>query len=151
MQDFRDVLDEFGFIDLGFVGNKFTWYKNFSNGHTIWERLDRAVGTHSWLSLFPATKVITLECVTSDHKPIIIHPMGIPDRKNRPWRFEQFWIEDEGCHEIVHLAWRSDCGTSPMDNVAGKIHKCQTSLKWWSKKSFGNVTRQRNEKKKMLK
>ena len=38
-----------------------------------------------------------------------------------------------------------------MDNVAGKIHKCQTSLKWWSKKSFGNVTRQRNEKKKMLK
>ena len=70
------------FIDLGFVGNKFTWHKNISNRHTIWERLDRAVGTQSWLSLFPATKVVTLECGTSDHKPIIIHPMGISDRKN---------------------------------------------------------------------
>ena len=47
-----------------------------------------AVGTQDWLSLFPATKVITLECGTSDHKPIIIHPMGIPVRKNRPWRVE---------------------------------------------------------------
>ena len=150
MQDFRDVLDEFGFIDLGFVGNKFTWYKNFSNGHTIWERLDRAVGTQSWLSLFPAIKVVTLECGTSNHKPIIIHPMGIPDRKNHPWHFEQVWLEDKGCHEIVHSAWRSDYGTSPMDKVASKIRKCQSSLKWWRKKSFGNVTRQLIEKKRML-
>ena len=130
MQDFRDVLDECGFVDLGFVGNKFTWYKNFSNGHTIWERLDRAIGTQSWFSIFLATKVVTLECGTSDHKPIIIHPMGIPDRKNRPWRFEQVWLEDEGCHEIVHLAWRSDGGTLPMDKVTGKIKKCQSSFKW---------------------
>ena len=151
MQDFRDVLDECGFVDLGFVGNKFTWYKNFSNGHTIWERLDRAIGTQSWFSIFLATKVVTLECGTSDHKPIIIHPMGIPDRKNRPWRFEQVWLEDEGCHEIAHLAWRSDGGTSLMDKVTGKIKRCQSSFKWWSKKSFGNVTRQLIEKKKMLK
>ncbi|XP_030958925.1 uncharacterized protein LOC115980855 [Quercus lobata] len=77
--------------------------------------------------------------------------MGIPDRKNRPWHFEQVWLEDKGCHEIVHSAWRSDYGTSPMDKVVGKIRKCQSSLKWWRKKSFGNVTHQLIEKKKMLK
>lgn len=35
MQDFHDILDECIFIDLGFVGNKFTWYKNYPNGTTI--------------------------------------------------------------------------------------------------------------------
>ena len=36
MQVFRDILDECGFVDLGFVGNKFTWCKNDSNGCTVW-------------------------------------------------------------------------------------------------------------------
>lgn len=31
-ENFRDALDEFGLIDLGFVGSKFTWFKNFANG-----------------------------------------------------------------------------------------------------------------------
>lgn len=88
MQDFRDVLDECGFVDLGFIRNKFTWYKNYPNGTTIWERLDKAVGLHDWLNLFPTTKVCTLECGTLDHKPIVIHPTGINIRKQRPWRFE---------------------------------------------------------------
>ena len=38
--------------------------------------------------------------------------------------FKQVWLEDEGCHEIVHSAWRSDYGASLMDKVAGKIRKC---------------------------
>lgn len=31
-ENFRDALDEFGLIDLGFVGSKFTCFKNFANG-----------------------------------------------------------------------------------------------------------------------
>ncbi|XP_075640583.1 uncharacterized protein LOC142612368 [Castanea sativa] len=35
MQNFRDVIDECGFIDLGFEGPKFTWSKHFTDGHSI--------------------------------------------------------------------------------------------------------------------
>lgn len=35
MQDFQDIVDECSFMDLGFVGTKFTWYKNYPNGGTI--------------------------------------------------------------------------------------------------------------------
>ena len=38
-----------------------------------------------------------------------------------------------------------------MTNVAGKINNCQSSLEWWSKQNFGNITRQLVEKKKQLK
>ena len=48
MQLFRDVLDECGFLDLGFVGNRFTWSKHIADGHSIWERLDRGVVNVNW-------------------------------------------------------------------------------------------------------
>ena len=35
MQLFRDVLDECGFLDLGFLGSRFTWSKHFADGHSI--------------------------------------------------------------------------------------------------------------------
>ena len=40
MQLFGEVLYECGFMDLGYVGPKFTWARHFDNGNSIWERLD---------------------------------------------------------------------------------------------------------------
>ena len=88
MGDFRDVLDECGFRDLGFVGGKYTWCNGHPDGFTIWERLDRAIATMEWIEKFPATKVMHLECGSSDHKPILICLNGIPKIRQKPWRFE---------------------------------------------------------------
>ena len=35
MQKFREALDEYGLFDLGFVGNKFTWFKTYLDG-AVW-------------------------------------------------------------------------------------------------------------------
>ncbi|KAK7851867.1 hypothetical protein CFP56_040758 [Quercus suber] len=102
MKDFGDVLDECGLIDLGFVGSKFTWFKNIANGISIWERLDRAVGTMDWFKNYPTTKMVILECGMSNHKPMLIHPCGILVRKNKPWCFEKMLLEEEGCHDVVN-------------------------------------------------
>ena len=47
MQLFREVIDECGFMDLGFEGLKYTWSRHFENGSSIWERLDRCLATNS--------------------------------------------------------------------------------------------------------
>ena len=73
-------------------------------GHTIWERLDRAVATIDWLIAFPPTKVVHLECGTSNHKLILIMLAGIPKYLQKPWRFKQMWMEEEGCHEAIKSA-----------------------------------------------
>ena len=125
MEEFRDVLDECGFQDLGYSGNKFTWCNGHGEGHTVWERLDRAVGAVDWLSMFPATKVVHLECVTSDHKPIMIHLLGIPKRVNKPWRFEQMWMRDGGCREVIEVAGSHDYHGNPMSRVEGKVERSQ--------------------------
>ncbi|XP_075665534.1 uncharacterized protein LOC142635222 [Castanea sativa] len=56
MEDFKEVLDECGFQDLGFIGNKFTWCNGHKKGYTIWERLDRAVATTDWVARFQQQK-----------------------------------------------------------------------------------------------
>ena len=61
------------------------------------------------------------------------------------------WIEEEGCHESVEAAWRELAHGSPMEQVEWKLKSCQVNLKWWSKNSFGNVTKQLREKKEKLK
>nr|POF19214.1 hypothetical protein CFP56_77670 [Quercus suber] len=35
-------------------------------------------------------------------------PMGIPKKINKSWRFEQMWMDDEGCREVVEDAWAYD-------------------------------------------
>ena len=52
MEDFRDVSDECGFWDLGFMGGKFTRCNGQPDGFTIWERLDRAIAIMEWLDKF---------------------------------------------------------------------------------------------------
>ena len=130
------------------MGGKFTWCNGQWDGYTIWERLDRAVATINWLEKVPDTRVVHLECGPSDQKPIVIFPIGIPKKCQRPWGFEHIWLEEEGCHASVESVWNQVVLGDPMKKVETKISKCQANLKWWSSKSFGNVTKQLKEKKK---
>ena len=67
----------------------------------MWERLDRGVASAEWLDKYLAAQVNVLECGSSDHKPILIYPNGVPKKLNKPWHFEQVWLEDDGCHDTV--------------------------------------------------
>ena len=104
MKYFHDALDECSLMDLGFVGSKFTWFKKFSNGIFMWERLDRAVGTSDCFDKYPTTKVMILECSSSEHKPLLIYSCGVPVKFNKLWCSKQIWLKDEGCHDTVALA-----------------------------------------------
>ena len=150
MEAFREILDECGFKDLGFVGSKYTGCRGHGDNNIIWERLDRAIATVEWIEMFPVTKVRHLEYGSSNHKPILILPKGIPKRRRKPWRFEQMSLGDPRCKEVVVLAWERSVSGSPIVQVEGKIKECQANLKQWSCLHFGNITRALKAKKKQL-
>ena len=56
MNSFCDMVDECGFVDLGFVGHKITW-RGRRLGGVVLERLDRAFASNSWLEKNLATRV----------------------------------------------------------------------------------------------
>lgn len=78
MQLFRDVINECGFMDLGFSGLRFTWSKHFRDDHSIWEKLNRGLANNSFFFLlFPSLRINHLRCDTSYHVLILLYPSGI--------------------------------------------------------------------------
>ncbi|XP_075633948.1 uncharacterized protein LOC142606496 [Castanea sativa] len=147
MQQFRDVIDECGFIDLGFEGSKFTWSKHFTDGHLVWERLDRGLGNSEFLIRFPGTRVSHLSCMSSDHAPLLIDLTGLesPPRK-KVFRFEEMWLSNTRCGEIVEAVWRN----GEDDDTMKKIEKCSKALEEWGKNEFGSIRQELEDKRKML-
>ena len=151
MQLFWDVLDESGFLDLGFEGNRFTWSKHFADGHSIWERLDRGVANANWFLKFPGTIVLHLHCNSSNHLPLCINLSGleIPPQK-KVFRFEEMWLSDVGCAELVEASWSSYSHGYGDGAIIKKVERCGRDLAWWNHNVFGNVRKELTKKKEML-
>jgi len=108
MQLFWDVVDECGFIDLGFSGPWYTWQKHFSASHLIWERLDLALATNDWLLGFAGTNVHHLKSESSNHSPLWIDMAGLEIQSiSKPFRFEEVWLSDHTCSEVVEAIWEA--------------------------------------------
>ena len=52
--------------------------------------------------------------------------------------FEAMWVRDERCREVIDSTWESYQDVTK-DSIVGKIVRCQTQLKWWNQREFGNV------------
>lgn len=83
--------------------------------------------------------------------PISILLEGFIEKTQRPWRFEQLWLENNGCHDIVERVWRMASSGSPMADVMSKIEACQRQLTQWSKNLVCNVSKTLKEKTHLLK
>ena len=133
MQLFRDVIDECQFMDLGFVGPKFTWAKHYVDGHSIRVRLDRCMATNSWFQKFPGSRVHHLSCMSSDHSPLLINLSGVPDlRRKKCFRFEEMWLSDPTCGEMIEDVWGSTRDQNPSIAILKKMANCEKELTWWN-------------------
>lgn len=121
MQLFRDVIDECGFMDLGFSSQRFTWSKHFRDGHSIWERLDRGLANNSFFFFL----INHLWCDTSNHIPILLNLSGLdlPPQKE-PFRFEEMWLSDSRCGDIMEATWKSMNNTDSDDAILTRVEKC---------------------------
>lgn len=77
IQLLREAVDECGFIDLGFVGSQFTWQKHFTDGHLIWERLNKALANNEWMLRFANSRVHHLSVISSNHSHLWIMPKSL--------------------------------------------------------------------------
>ncbi|KAL9229899.1 hypothetical protein vseg_005316 [Gypsophila vaccaria] len=91
MDEFRAVLDQCGLMDLGYARDPFTWWNKQCEPNDIFERLDRALVTPTWIDIFPTLVVTHLPRETSDHVPIKVARLASRSRrKNRQFKFENF-------------------------------------------------------------
>ena len=131
------------------MGEKFTW-RGKQASDLVLERLDRVVANNGWFFLNPGTKVQHLHTHSSNHRVILIKLEGIIPRPNRPFKFVQMWLHEEGCRNTVNNVWGSTSRNASMLQIVAKIKVCGEKLLDWSHQSFGSIEKQLQTKNKLL-
>ncbi|KAH9708700.1 reverse transcriptase domain-containing protein [Citrus sinensis] len=128
LQGFRAAVSDSGLVDLGMEGYQYTWERSRGTVDWVEERLDRALVSSTWLSLFPKASVVSLEAMCSDHLPIFLDPSShhqFPRIKR--FRFENVWLSEPDCMEVVTKSWELSGGCP----IQFKLLFCESALIRW--------------------
>ena len=140
--DFVDFVQSNALVDLGFLGNKFTWSNHRFGRANIRERLDRGLANQGWVQLYPNSLINHLLASYSDHCPILLSTEGSYRNLPKPFRFEVFWTRDQSSHLVVAGAWLDEVEGSPAFSLSRKWKKTKDALKFWNVHHFGHIQMQ---------
>ncbi|GLT61710.1 hypothetical protein SLA2020_343970 [Shorea laevis] len=142
-QDYLDCMNNCDMVDLGFIGNRFTWVNMRFSSQLIKERLDRVWANIDWKLSFPNASLFHLPCTHSDHCPILLdlNPL-CPHSGSHPFLLEIFWIEHPDFQNIIHQVW-----VDTNSNSVKCVELTTNQAKAWSLATFGNIFK---KKKKLL-
>lgn len=83
-----------------------------------------------WSMRYQMAKVYNLEGSPSDHSPLLLIPeQQTRGKKQRHFRFENAWMTDPTCFQIIKDRWEEDIHC----NVSQKVRKCAESLEIWGR------------------
>ncbi|XP_075636797.1 uncharacterized protein LOC142609040 [Castanea sativa] len=134
----KELIFEFGAIDLGCSGNKFTWAKRGWGNSAIKRRLDRGIANISWRLAFPRASIAHLGAISSDHAPLLLDTNPKDSFAHRPFRFEAARIRDNNCNSIVEKACNERVTGSAMVKLCKKQAATREALRKWNKEIFGH-------------
>ncbi|XP_019154595.1 PREDICTED: uncharacterized protein LOC109151131 [Ipomoea nil] len=125
-------------LDFGFSGYQYTWER--SKGTHLWveAKLDRVLTSDSWSDLFPMAKAESITTAKSDHMPLLLQSLPrAPPIHNTGFRFENLWLREAHCRNIMIESWSNTHGHSLMDRVG----ICGTAIWIWGKHFARNFQR----------
>lgn len=131
LSGFRDTMLESGVFNLPIEGSQFMCERRRGTHRWVQEKLDRVFVNEDWRSMFPTNRVQNLVAPSSDHSAPFLQ-VSVWRLVPRAFRFcfENSWLKEERCSEIVAECWHSYEG----EDVGGKINRCATRLKEWGDK-----------------
>lgn len=122
-----------GWINLGFMGSKFTWENKQEGKMLIKERLDRVVTNKDWVMVFHQTVVKHLNIEASDHCPILLQIDKQQMFKWRPFWFIKAWTIENSSYEVVNSA----CNSDRRYGVCRRLAQTTKDLRILNRKTFG--------------
>jgi exonuclease III len=133
---FNEAIGHLGLVELPLKGRAFTWSNMQAN--PLLEQLDWFFTSLNWTAAFPNTHVIPLAKITSDHVPCkVVIDTKIP--KASIFRFENFWPQMNGFHNIVQDSWVQQSSQSDAASaLSAKFKRLRYNLKNWSRQ-FSNI------------
>eukprot|EP00253_Pinus_taeda_P005824 PITA_05824 len=140
-EQFKDFIDNARLVDVYPKQGKFTWNNRRGGESLISSRLDRFLILEKLLLDGKSMESSILPSGGSDHWPIslIVEVPGTP--RNKPFRFEKFWIEHPNFLTMVEKWWSEPLVEegSKMFNLQKRLKNIKLKLKDWNKTVFGNI------------
>ncbi|GLU04066.1 hypothetical protein SLE2022_212310 [Rubroshorea leprosula] len=105
IQGFNETIAACGLTEVQMVGGNFTWKRG-----KVLEKLYRGLASAPWKCLLPQGRVRLLPPLSSDHTPFWLTIDGRREKQNRcrkKFRFEEMWLRDVGCQEVIQTSWHS--------------------------------------------
>lgn len=134
----ENFITDTGLIDIGFIGNIFTWRnKREGLGH-IRQRLDRALANETWKLMFPNETLTHLPASNSDHNPILLTLLKENQNKPYPFKFLSAWTRDPTSKNVVKNAWSKQLTGSFAFKFSKRIKITKSALRQWNKTHFKN-------------
>lgn len=136
MEDFALTLLDYGLLDAGFEGNRFTW----TNSH-MFQRLDRVVYNMQWNAHFASTRVQHLNRDGFDHCPLLITSTESLVKRPSSFRFLHAWLKHHDFLNFVGRNWNEPMHDTGLMSFWLKQQCLKKALKVWNKNIFGDIFR----------
>lgn len=130
MPRFNNAINFCGLREVGFVGPTFTWLYQKRDGTQIHERLDKALVSQDWLSLFLSLKLYHKSSSVSDHSSLLLNFLPKPKKgkQKKLFKFESMWMGDARCEQVVVATWNEGLLSSSDFPVVRCLDECRKRL-----------------------
>ncbi|XP_074323477.1 uncharacterized protein LOC141660391 [Apium graveolens] len=130
VEGFNACLHDTELQDLDIIGHQYIWERGRNTNHWIEIRLDRVLANPQWRRLFEMSKVYNLEGSPSNHSPLLLIPEEqVKGNKRHKFRFENAWLTEPVCFQIIKDKWVGEEDS----NVMRSVKSCAEGLDVWGK------------------
>ncbi|MCH85362.1 endonuclease/exonuclease/phosphatase family protein, partial [Trifolium medium] len=142
IRGFQNAVNDCQLHDLPLHGYQFTWFKSLGTTSAKEARLDRALVTAAWNTMYPQASLQTLVAPISDHTPLLLQLDPVLWRKpNHSFRFNNAWLLEPDFVQNVQSNWEH----YPASNIINKLEYCVEDILSWSKNNSPNFRQQINQ------
>ena len=147
MEDFRDVLQICDPHDISFARLPWTFDNNRGGQQNVKVRLDSAVASPSWSSLFSNATVKHLASPCLDHCPILLQMYKEKGtmKLNKIRHYEIMWEHEESLGQEIEAAWEAAGAKPCLGAVSKALKEVMCSLQQWSHTKFGSIRKELEE------
>jgi exonuclease III len=103
LDSFNGFIMDNGLLEINRIGSKYTWTNKQAN--PIMCVLDRVLICNGFNSHYGRATCETVTRVGSDHNPLVVNTADHRFRQQRNFRFEMYWMEQQGFKETILSKW----------------------------------------------
>ncbi|XP_047339979.1 uncharacterized protein LOC124943524 [Impatiens glandulifera] len=140
MIDFNECIRDIGCVKPTNSGNLFTWSSTRGDEQIGRSRIDRGLINSTWAAKFPRSHVHILNPGISDHYPLKLY-WEKKKRVKRPFKFFNFWMDNDKFKDILHEVWNTRVDGSNMFRVSEKLRLLKNRLTKFDRKKFSNISK----------